>query len=235
MTFLIFSSQAFMSRTKVCIDSIKKFHPECEIILKPFEGTHKDGYLEGLAPERLKIALQLLEDGKEVTIMGADCVLYDRLDSFINALGAVILTPHVVNPPPTKSNELYQSGHANADLILFRGEGGKEVLRWLLSQEMKIDVARGYFLEQTLLSSLPFIFENITIHRDETINYAYYNFYERPLSKIDSTYYINEKPLVMVQYSGFEVGRPEKASKHSDIITENEVRKLFIEYNELIS
>lgn len=228
---VIFSSDSFMLRTNICIESVKKYIPNSTIHLEKVENT-SGSYVEGLAKNRLLKAKELIQNGsKEVMILGADCVFYNTIETFLNIPGTVLI-PHVISPPKNNAS-YYKTGHINADMMLFRTES-ISLLNWLINSEIKEDPNNGSFFEQTLLSSAPFFFDNINICKDECINYAYFNFSERKLTIKDNKYLVNGKPLKMFQASGYIVSKPEKASKYfNGKLTENEL-KLFIEYERLI-
>lgn len=233
LAFVFMSSDSYMPRTKVAMESFTKFHPEIDQHLIKLDNS-KATYIEGSAKLRIQKAKELLEgeyDG--VIVIGSDCVLYDGLGYFIQEMKrwTIVLTPHVIKPP--KGNAaLYQTGHVNADLIGF-SKGSEEILDWLISQPMINDVRGGSFYEQTLLSSVPFFFEDSFVCLEPEYNYAYFNFSERELKEIDGKYYCNDYPLVMAQFSGWEEGQLPKASKHSSIqITNPAALKLFQEYEE---
>lgn len=156
--FLVASSESFWPRTKVCVESIESLGYQVEVM--SYEGQEKGGYLEGFAKARLERARRLLETNDEVIVTGADCVFYSAPFELHKTMGNVVLVPHVVQPPKERAANFYQTGHANADLIVFR-KGSEEVLDWLLSQDMKADIAGGSFYEQTLLSALPFLFDDV--------------------------------------------------------------------------
>lgn len=231
---VIFSSDAFMPRTQVCIESINKYIPDSKIHLVKVKDTEKY-YVEDLAKNRLLKAKELIEAGcKEVMVLGADCVFYNTPDIFLNTGGNIVLIPHVITPPIENAAYMYQTGHCNADLILFR-PGCLPLLNWVLSQEMKNDIKNGYFYDQLLLSSLPFFEGYVGICKDPGINFAFYNFWERKFSKKDDVYYVNDNKLCMVQYSGFIKGHPDKISRHFSKKVDNElILELFQEYDRKI-
>ncbi len=228
---VIFSSDSFMPRTNVCIASVKEHIPNSNIHLVKVENP-TGNYVEGLAKDRLKKAKDLLENGsKEVIILGADCVFYNDPSVFLNISGHVVLTPHVIKPPVNNGAQLYGTGHCNADMILFR-KWSLPLLEWLINQEMKNDVAKGIFYEQTWLSALPFVGEYVGICRDPGINYAYFNFSERTLTNKNNTYYVNGNKLAMLQYSGFVPG---KISKHYNGPVDDLTLELFKDYEKRVS
>lgn len=235
---VIFSSESFMPRANVCIASVKEHIPDANIKLCKVPDSQQN-YVEGLSKARLIMAKDLIQNGsKEVMVLGADCVFYDTIESFLNMPGTVLI-PHVVTPPRNNSS-YYRTGHINADMILFRKES-IPLLDWLISSDIKEDPNNGSFFEQTLLSSAPFFFNNISICKDPGINYAYFNFTERNLwQKSDSNdYYINDSDfLKMAQFSGYIVDEPEKISKYYNNLQPSlanpYILKLFKEYQKSI-
>lgn len=236
LAFVFASSESYMPRTKVAMESFTKFHPEIDQHLINLTGPdNKSTYVEGAAKLRINKTVDLLSQGYDgVIVIGSDCVLYDRLHWFIKTMeeNSIVLTPHVITPPQHNTAAFYQTGHVNADLIGFT-KGSMHILRWLESQPMVNDVRSGMFYEQTLLSAVPFFWPTCKIFRLSEVNYAYFNFHERELIFKDGIYYVNESPLVMAQFSGWEEGQLPKASKHSSIqITCPATLKLFQEYEE---
>lgn len=236
LDIVIFSSDSFMPRTRVCIESCKEFLPEAKIHLVPFNNPVNGDYVSGLAKARLEYTRKLIVEGADkVMVLGADCVFYSHPTQFLNTRGYVILVPHVVDPPTFNGAQLYKTGHVNADLMLFT-RNSIDILNWLVKQDMKDDSSNGIFYEQTWLSALPFFFEGIGIYRGPAVNYAYFNFHERELrKKEDDSYWIDGDPLVMVQYSGYHVGYPVGISKHYNGPVTHEILELFQDYETRIS
>lgn len=241
MTFILASSPAYLPRAKVTIASIQKHHPKAKIQLITLNSEKTPGsYVEGLAKLRLQAAYDTLKKNQDdnVIIIGADCVLYDPLPAeytSMSELYSIVLTPHVLVPPITKGAQLYKTGHANADLIGL-SHSSIPILEWLLEQEMVDKSNEGIFYEQTWLSALPFINDNIHVCRDPGVNVAYFNLHERDLFNFRGMYFVNgEHPLVMAQFSGYELGHPETASKYySGPALTGDALKLFKEYDEVI-
>jgi hypothetical protein len=237
---VIFSSDSFMPRTNVCVESCKKFIPEAKIHVVPFNNEVKGDYISGLAKARLEYTKKLLEEGSsKVMILGADCVFYARPDEFLLSSKSITLIPHVINPPMVNGAQLYKTGHVNADMMLFY-YSSLPILEWLVKQDMKDDSANGIFYEQTWLSALPFFFEGVKICNHPGINFAYFNFHERQLTKRVTTskgneYFVDMEPLVMVQFSGFEVEHWYKLSKHFNGQIKNPlILELFKDYKDRI-
>jgi len=208
MIFLYFASDSFSSRAKVLTDSITKYHPEASIChVKPNDGPLGQ-YIGGMAKARLQKALDLLEAGHDqVIIIGADCELFDRLREFkLAQMPDVTIVPHIKSPIPDRNYmaQIYNTGHANADLICFQNtKNSKRILEWLISVT-EDGHTPGAFYEQTWLSSLPFLFGNVRIVRDPSYNVGYWD-----------VNYFGVDNLTMFQYSGYEKGKPEQMSRHS--------------------
>lgn len=215
MIFLYFASDSFASRAKVLTDSITKFHPNDTIVhVKPDNGPLGE-YLPGMAKKRLEKALELLESTtQDVCLIGADCEFFASIskDVFSIFYGQdypedVIIVPHVQSPLKDRQYmaQLYQTGHANADFIVFRNcINSHHILKWLISVT-EDGMKDGAFYEQTWLSSLPFLFTGIHIlNYNDGYNRAYWNVNEVGLNR-----------LVFFQYSGYEKGGMLQMSKHS--------------------
>lgn len=216
MIFLYFASDTFASRAKVLTDSIKKYHPQDTIVhIKPDDGPLGQ-YIPNMAEQRLKTALELIENTKEdICIIGADCELFYPLQ--FHAYADLYIVPHVKEPVPNRDYmcQIYTSGHANADLMVFRNcENSENILQWLI-QMTRDGVTPGAFYEQTWLSATPFLFDRVKIIREPGYNIGYWDINHIDFEKRTEKYTVYGQPLVMFQYSGYEKGKPEAMSRHS--------------------
>lgn len=241
MIFLYAASDTFASRAKVLTDSITKFHPRDSIVhIKPADGP-LGTYLPNLARTRLEKALELLTiTDEDVVVIGADCELFDTLDPFytFNRINDITLVPHVKKPLVDREymKQIYNSGHANADLMVFRNcDNAKEALKWLISVT-KDGGFPGDFYEQTWLSSIPFLFERVRIIHHPGYNVGYWEINHINIQKTHYGYSVDGRPLVMMQYSGYVKGKPEKMSRHSGEICNNPVAlEIYQEYDRRIT
>jgi len=234
--FLIFSNKDFLPKALVSKKSFDRFYltgdNKVEIVI--YEAPKVGAHLQGLAKYRIEVVRDRLENHEAVVMLGADCVLYNNIDFLLSMPGKIVLVPHVVKPPP-HSARFYRGGHVNGDVVCFRNNS-IDIVDWLLTQPMREDLNKGMFFEQTLLSSVPFFFEGVAICRDPTVNYAYYNFHERPLEKNGDSFFINAKPLALCQFSGYIDGSPEKISRYYKGPTPSaNVLDLFREYEQAIA
>lgn len=236
--FLLFYSKSFQSRANVCVESISKYHKgNCDIThVYLFDNTNNKSYIDGLPKNRLETVLTMLEEGEDnIVLIGADCVFYSSILSDIEFWlqdHDVLLTPHVLKPLPDDNlnpnmRGVYQTGHANADFIVFKNtDNTKNILRWLISCDMKNDISNGIFYEQTWLSALPFIFDRVGIIRHEGYNVAYFNYHEN--RSLDN--------LRFIQYSGYDKGSPEKMSRHQNrFVAEGKMLDYYKQYDNLIT
>lgn len=197
--FTLCSSKEYMPKAQVAIDSIKKHHPRAKIDLRNEE--------DNFPRKRMEQVLDWLKKGKQVVALGADCVLYAPLTTLIGPLDAdwinCVLTPHVVNPPKDRVTQIYETGHANGDCIgLNSNKETIAAIEWILEQPLK--EGPGQFYEQTPLSALPFILDGVVVNRDPTVNCAWYNMHEREIKTTQYGYLVNDKPLTMFQFSGYD-------------------------------
>jgi len=242
LTFLYYASDSFVSRAKVLTDSIQKFHPDSNIsYVNP--GPKPIGkYIHGMAKERLRKALELLEKGHEcVVVIGADCELFGPLNEITKGTDSykdVLLVPHVKRPIKNRGfmAQLYRSGHANADLMVFKNSNNsKEILKWMISVTESECNTEGIFYEQTWLSALPFLFGGVGIIHNEGYNVGYWDLEENKISNKDGLWFIGDHPIVFFQYSGYLKGSPEKASRYFKYNVTGDTLEFFKNYEKRIT
>ena len=203
-------------------------------------------YVLGMAKERLIAALTLLDQYDRVILIGADCEIKSRMYELHAefAKNDVVIVPHAISPVASRDYmaQIYRTGHANADLIAFKNtENSRNILKWLISvtegDELK---TKGIFYEQTWLSSIPFLFDNVSILRHPGYNVGYWDIEERELKRHNRQnkvmyYVLDNEPVRMVQYSGYVKGSPERMSKYAGKTATGDILKLYQEYDERIT
>lgn len=217
---------------EVLYTSIIKHHPEAHIwTVRP--ETDNNGYIPGMAKERLKQVLECFKQGWDhCVVLGADCELYGRLTEIEDSLkdNDIILVPHIMSPSQNRQQmaRLYVTGHANADIMVFKNtENTINALNWMISVTEGNEPEFGIFYEQTWLSALPFLFPKVYILRDVRYNFGYWSIESNQISELNT--------IKLVQFSGFEKSKPERMSKHysgNDIT--DEILKLYQEYDKKI-
>lgn len=222
LNFMCYASKDFMSRYNVLEASIRRQHPNSMILcIDPGTNTPLGTYVPNMAKDRLREALKCLEDGfTNIVVLGADCELFAPLTEIQSLLETedIILIPHVKSPQDDRSKmaALYKTGHANADVMVFKNtENAKDALRWLIEVTEGEDKDRGIFYEQTWLSALPFLFPHVHILRHPGYNVGYWDVVEAGLKLVNNEWLLEDgSPLKIFQYSGFVKGEPEKLSRH---------------------
>lgn len=245
MTFLTFASPAYQSRSDLLMNSIRKHHPRAIIIQEKLDNIVPAGqYVPDMSKYRLQKCLQYLEEGHDkLVLIGSDCEVFSPCIELETALSSydVVLTPHVLEPLPSDGHtpdmaQIYRTGHANSDVIGFRNTTHtKNILRWLISVVENEDREKGIFYDQTWLSALPFVYDNIHILRHPGYNVAYWNIVERNVKKVGNVWMAGKETLRIMHYSGFVPGQPQIMSKYQNrhVATGN-VLELYKSYSDRI-
>jgi glycosyltransferase involved in cell wall biosynthesis len=190
---------------------------------------------------------QLLELGApHVLFLDPDIWIFSALDDIADlaAKHSIVLTPHTTRPMPRdgqKPNEadVLTAGAYNLG-FLGLGPGSNEFIEWWwhrLRRDCLIDPQRGLFIDQRWMDLVPGYFSNYIV-RDETVNVAYWNVYDRKLAAIDGRYLVNGKPLRFFHFSGFKPESPYLLSQHQGDVPrvllseETALRQLCSEYAE---
>ena len=244
LNFLIFASKEYQKRADILVNSIKKYHDDYHIVVQEPSNSRKDGnYLEGMAKARLQKALDLLEEGLEnIVILGADCELMGPLLEIENALTTdlaydIIVVPHVLKPTDNRNwmAHLYSVGHANADFMVFRNcDNAKDCLKWMISVTEGYEPSRSIFYEQTWLTAVPYLFDEVLILRDPGYNIGYWDANKRNIKNVNGVWTADNLPIRLVQYSGFVENSLPYMSKHSNEVAVGDVLKLWEEYNKKV-
>lgn len=131
----------------------------------------------------------------------------------------VLLTPHQLVPPDpgfafTNEIEIVDQGMLNGGFTAWRaGPAADRALEWLrdrLPRHGFNDRRHGMFVDQKLLPLLVCYFpESVHIWRERSVNIAFWNAHERPVSVRDGRYLLGDgAPVLFFHLSGH---RPERA------------------------
>ena len=223
LNFLIFASQEYTSKFKVLEESINLYEPNSNIIKVDVPGKFNNEYIPNFSQMKFIKVLELLENGlDEVITIGADCVLYKSLDAIKNLSFDILVTSHIHNPV-NNLGRYYSTGMVNSDFNVFRNtDNTKNILKWLIKQPMLDDKVNGIFYDQTYLTALPFIFNNILIFKDDSYNVAWWNLHERSPDNITVFHFSGFNGIVFT-------------SKHSTDIITKEWKQLYEDYNNRIN
>lgn len=160
----------------------------------------------------------------------SDMLIYEGIREEILKIedSAVYLTPHMLEPTTSENDhEVMVHGWINAGFMVYNGHNKQSfvILDWLISRISE----RGYLApqyslscDQTWVSALPVMFFNdIKMSCNEGINVAYWNlFNSRRLIKFNSKVHVNESPLLLFHFSGYDFENKQKLSKHASYMVE---------------
>lgn len=178
-----------------------------------------------------------------------DIKIFNSLSYIENELQnkSILLTPHILSPIPLDGHtpseaDFLNYGIYNLGFIGVRPSGSTfRMLDWWaerLAVQSFDRVSEGLFVDQLPINLVPIFFDNVVISKNPGLNFAYWNFHEREISKIDNTYYINETvPLIFFHFSSFKPVEPLDISFHQtrfELKSESLLSHSFSEYaNEL--
>ncbi|WP_062231445.1 hypothetical protein [Fictibacillus sp. FJAT-27399] len=126
-------------------------------------------------------------------------------------LHSIVLTPHILNPVKNPAHlfgefALLNSGNFNTGFIaLKRSTECQFFLDWWcdrLNQYCYTDPPRGLFNEQKWMDLAPVFFDKVMNLKHPGYNVAYWNLFERNITKTSDNYKVNDQPLRFFHFSG---------------------------------
>jgi hypothetical protein len=158
-------------------------------------------------------------DCATVIYFDPDIEVYAPLTSIEDSLknNDIVITPHFSTPVIDQIHDferiVLKVGLYNLGFIaLKRSNSVLTMLKWWqirLREECSMDFNSGLFVDQIWINYVPLYFEGVCIDKNPGLNMAYWNFYERVLTKESNKYFINGKPLVFFHFSGYNLLRPD--------------------------
>jgi hypothetical protein len=233
ITFISISSQQYLPNFLILYKSIKKFYPDSKIILWTFgyfeipvhvDERHYVQFTNEFASKKARMCLDVLNGGhNQVVFLGADTEFFAPLPDmpFCN----IAIVPHIIRPLPLDGKRTTEAachfvGHCNADFIAMNNTTEtKKALEWLDSRcqyACKMDACNGFWNEQSWLSLMPCIFDEVIVWRNMTVNVAYWNCHIYNLRKENGIYVTDGGRLSLFHYSGFDADKPEQMSRYQD-------------------
>lgn len=164
-------------------------------------------------------------DYDSAVYLDADLLFVSRLDEKLVELGweTVVFTPHHLSPPNDCSDigedALAQSGALNGGFYFFpNSKAANSILMWMMQvfpQHGFVDWGRGLFVDQKLImNALAHFNEHIDVTHCAVLNIAYWNAYERKVTKISNRYLVGGDPVVFFHMSGFDPNDPTRICKY---------------------
>lgn len=169
---------------------------------------------------------RLLDRGADaVVFLDPDTDVYAPLCDVGRAAAehGVALSPHVLSPVPAdgcspSQLEIERTGVFNSGLLAV-GRGARPFLDWWavhLARNCLVDEPRGLFVDQRILDWVPACFPHVIL-RDPSLNVAFWNLHERPLTMSGAGYEVNSGPLRHFHFSGFDPARPWILTKYEPV------------------
>lgn len=178
---------------------------------------------------RAKAILHAFSLGYEkVVLLGADTEFFSAPYHLTNFNTNVLLTMYTDVPYPDETLypnniQTIEVGQIQADCIGFRNAPEViEYLKWLDTKlEKYMEIKEPYYkiyLDQGWFSTVFSMINDFKIIKHKGYNVGFYNMHNKGLYRAcdDSWRMIDNSPLVLFHYSGFEKGKEENISKHQN-------------------
>jgi hypothetical protein len=156
-----------------------------------------------------------------------DIQIFSRLDQILEPLqdgASFVLTPHLCAPAEGNAYPddigILRAGIYNLGFLgVHACPEADSILAWWARrlQYQCLDAQDiGIFVDQKFMDLVPGFVDKARILRDPTVNVAYWNLPQRTLSFENDTWYVDGRPLGFYHFSGFDPGKMDRLSKHSD-------------------
>jgi len=138
---------------------------------------------------------------------------------------SILLNPHLTKP--VKNDALFQTtelaelktGVFNGWFVcLTRCEATREFISWFRARMKAYCFADkpGLFVDQLWLNLVPCLFPNLKTYSAPGANLAYWNLFERTLTRTATgSYLVDNQPLMFVHFSGWDINDPGSVSVHA--------------------
>jgi hypothetical protein len=179
-------------------------------------------------------------DSDILVLSSFDIKIFDNNSAFY-------LTPHSNTPVERNDNNKVDLGYINhgiynAGFIACNSSAQSlKILKWWSNKlrfDCVVDIANGKYVDQTWLNLIPIYFNDVSILKNDELNVAPWNLYERNIYYDGTSYLINKNPLVFYHFSGFDFKVPNLLSRHHeyfDFINKSELLPLYSNYVKLIN
>lgn len=164
----------------------------------------------------------LTQGSSAVAYFDPDICLYQPIEDLFQmaADSDIVLTPHLLSPMPRDNKrpseaEVLGAGTFNLGFIAV-SNGAKEFLDWWserLRRDCRQDPKNMIFTDQRWVDFVPSLFSHVVV-RDQGCNVAYWNVDQRPIRRIDGTWYAGEAKLRYFHFSGYSPHAGYRLSKH---------------------
>jgi hypothetical protein len=193
---------------------------------------------------------KLFKEGyQEVLYIDPDMFVYNTLDILFDELATydALLTPHLVKPyinytGATSEEEILFVGIYNLGFFGIRNsETGNHIIKWWMAKlrnQCFADKEEALHVDQKWMDFLPSLYHNnVKIITHPGVNTAFWNLHERNFFDHNSNFTIDNLPLLIFHFSGFDPedvnGMCKKQTKYS-LTTYPQYKRLFFEYYEML-
>ncbi|MEP6880533.1 MAG: hypothetical protein ABI866_01005, partial [Dokdonella sp.] len=166
-----------------------------------------------------------------VIYLDPDVEIHSPLESVIDLIedgASFVLTPHLTEPAEREDYPddigIMRAGIFN---LGFLGVGASEeadrILRWW-SRKLRFhcinEQESGIFVDQKFMDLVPGFADHARVLRDKTCNVAFWNIYQRELTRSSDGWYVDGRPLCFFHFSGINVNDKSRLSKHTDAFSD---------------
>ncbi len=157
-----------------------------------------------------------------------------EVDAALRDGALAVLTPHLLEPVDDDrrpgERDMLASGTYNCGFIAIGAHAKADRLIGWWADRLEFgaasDIAAGLFTDQKWVDLVPGLFPDVRVLRDKGYNLAYWNLSQRVVSRRGGRWYAGERPLAFVHFSGVDLERPARFSKHQNRHTRATIGKL---------
>ena len=185
---------------------------------------------------------RLFERGEqEVIYVDPDCYIYSPLEEVFDLLrqgASIVLTPHATDPisdglQPGEIDFL-RTGTFNLGFIGIRqSPETSRFLEWWserLRDHCAFDPVAGLFVDQKWVDLAPSFFDRVEILRHPGYNVAYWNIFQRPISRAQGQWLARGEPLRFFHFSGLPKEDVKEVSCHQNRLSKEDIGPFFVEF-----
>lgn len=159
----------------------------------------------------------------EIIYLDPDIFIYGSLEPIYECFqsSAIILTPHSISPAPPSEADTERAflalGVFNLGFVGIKASQSAEAfLAWWEARCISLgykEPRSGLFVDQKWVGLAPAIFEGVLIWKHPGCNVAYWNLFERAITRVGEQWLVNEcYPLLFFHFSGFSLARTDIVS-----------------------
>lgn len=188
-------------------------------------------------------------DAQKWLFLDSDIMVFNSLTVIFNQLenSSILLTPHITIPTtdnnyaePNCEITYLKSGLYNAGFLgLSRTDTSRKFISWFKDRlksfsfhdyASKDYISRGLFVDQLWLNLVPLYFKEVKLCLEPGANLGHWNIFDRLFDK-DSlgNITVDEKPLLFIHFSGWDIKNIDKVSKYTSILNEEKTPSSWLE------